>query len=248
MDTATVRRIVDAGRRAATSSNLQMASAVVVRDTDRREALAHLCGDQDHIRQAPVVIAWCADRSRLDRVCDVRGYKQNTDFLESFLVAAIDVAIVMQNAVVAAQALGLGTCYIGGLRNDTGAVIELLQLPRHVFPIAGLTLGRPLTGETRTKPRLDLEAILHWERYNPEDTQHLAAYDRVMAETGIYRGREQALPDRVVREEEQVRSTGRDARPDAAAYGWMEHSARRVTRPERTDLAEVLTRQGFLLR
>jgi nitroreductase len=239
----TVRRIIDAGRRAATSSNLQMGTAVVVRDGDTRNELARLCGDQDHIRQAPVFVAWCADRSRLDRACELLGHQQNTDFLESFLVAAVDVSIMMQNAVVAAEALGLGTCYIGGLRNDTGAVVELLQLPRHVFPVAGMTLGWPRRSPSkpvRTKPRLDLEAILHWERYNQEDRNHLESYDRVMAETGIYRGREMPLPEGA--------SWDDDGRADGRPYGWMEHSARRVMAPARTDLATVAKRQGFGLR
>lgn len=63
----TVETIVAAGQRAATSSNLQLYSAVVVMDAQRKAQLATLCGDQDQIRQAPVFIAWCADRSRLER-------------------------------------------------------------------------------------------------------------------------------------------------------------------------------------
>lgn len=246
VDDETVRRIVDAGRRAATSSNLQMGSAVVVRDNDTRDELARLCGDQDHIRHAPIFIAWCADRSRLARGCEIQGHRQDTDYLESFLVAAVDVAIMMQNAVVAAEALGLGTCYIGGLRNDTGAVVELLELPRYVFPVAGMTLGWPRRSSSdgakpvRTKPRLDLEAILHWERYNQDDRTYLEAYDRVMADTGIYRGREMPLPG--------GSSWGDKEREDERPYGWLEHSARRVMVPTRIDLAEVAKRQGFGLR
>lgn len=242
VDDEMIRRIIDAGRRAATSSNLQMGTAVVVRDAEKRNELALLCGDQDHVRQAPVFIAWCADRSRLHRVCTAQGYQQDTEFLESFLVAVVDASIMMQNAVVAAEALGLGTCYIGGLRNNTGAVVEMLELPSYVFPVAGLTLGWPRRCRdtpVRTKPRLHLDTVLHWERYNGKDREQIAAYDRVMAETGIYRGREVALPAQADRE---------SAGTDSGYYGWMEHSARRVIRPARTDLSAVARRQGFGLR
>ena len=243
VDEDTVRGLIEAGQRAATSSNLQMTTAVVVRDRERREELARLCGDQDHIRQAPVFIAWCADRHRLDRVSTARRYEQNTDFLEAFLVAVVDVAIMMQNVAIAAEGQGLGICYIGGLRNNSDAVIDLLELPHLVFPIAGMTIGRPApTGKPpRVKPRLDVRAVLHWERYNKDTDAHLRDYDRIMAETGIYRGREAPVPA-------GTGLSSRDGVPIDDTYGWMEHTARRIARPKRTDLSEVVRRQGYGLR
>ncbi len=132
-----------AGQRAATSSNMQLTSVVAVTDAATRRTLSELCGDQKHIAQAPIFLAWCADRARLDRACELRGYTQDTTTVESFLVAAVDVAIAMQNATLAAESLGLGTCYIGAIRNNPQDVIELLQLPKHVMPIAGMTVGWP---------------------------------------------------------------------------------------------------------
>jgi hypothetical protein len=79
-----------------------------------------------------------------------------------------------------------------------------------------------------------MAAVLHWEGYGSEGLEDaLAAYDRAMIETGIYRGRQVPVP----------------GRPDEVEnYGWMEHSARRVAQAARTDLREVLERQGFALR
>ncbi|MCB0231559.1 MAG: NADPH-dependent oxidoreductase, partial [Anaerolineae bacterium] len=72
---------------------------------------------------------------------------------------------------------------IGAIRNHPLHVIELLELPRLVFPISGMTLGWP-DGEHRPRPRLPLEAVLHWERYDASDEESLLkSYDRVMAET-----------------------------------------------------------------
>ncbi len=235
---ADIERIVSAAQQAATSSNLQMWSAVVVETESTRQRLAELCGDQRHIREAPVFIAWCADRHRLDTAAELQGYRQDTEFLESFMVAAVDTAIAMQNATIAAEAMGYGTCYIGGLRNHTAEVVELLELPATVFPVAGMTLGVPAkVGKPR--PRLDRAAVLHWEHYQPVSPSVLRTYDRVMQASGVYRGR-------------QVPGTTADGHPaaemPAAEYGWMEHSARRVSRASRKDLSATARRQGYGLR
>lgn len=226
-----IETIVAAGQRASTSSNLQAYSAVAVTDPQTRARLAQLCGDQDHVHQAPVFLAWCADWSRLDRVCHARGITPVHDFLENFLVAAVDVALAMQNAALAAESLGLGMCFIGAVRNRPLEVGALLQLPKLVFPIAGMTLGWP-AGAPRMRPRLPLEAVLHWERYDAtrEDTA-LTAYDQTMNDTGIYNDRHVPAPGR-----------------EAADYGWREHSARRAATPIRQGLKAALEQQGFGLK
>lgn len=225
-----VESIVAAAQRSATSSNLQMYSVVAVTGAARRARLAELCGDQAQIAQAPVFLAWCADRSRLDRICDYRGYTQAIEHVEPFLVAAVDVAILMQTATLAAESLGLGACYIGAIRNNPAEVIELLQLPRLTFPVVGMTLGWPGAAPAQ-KPRLATSAILHWETYDDSGEEAaLLEYDRVMAATGIYQGRQVPVP-------------GGDG--EMEDYGWMEHSARRVAKPRRAGVGHVLRQQGF---
>jgi FMN reductase (NADPH) len=227
-----VESIVAAAQRSATSSNLQMYSVVAVTDVARRARLSELCGDQAQIAQAPVFLAWCADRSRLNRICQTRGYTQAVEHVEPLLVAAVDVAILMQTATLAAESLGLGACYIGAIRDNPAEVIELLQLPRLTFPIAGMALGWPET-TPQQKPRLSTSAILHWETYDhSEEEGALLEYDRAMAATGIYQGRQVPVPG------------GEGEMED---YGWMEHSARRVSQPQRTGLRQVLDEQGFEL-
>ena len=71
-----------------------------------RARLAELCGDQAHIAQAPVFLAWCADLQRLDHACELCGIIQVADYVENFLVAAADVATTAQNAALAAESLG----------------------------------------------------------------------------------------------------------------------------------------------
>lgn len=228
-----IEAIVAAAQRASTSSNLQAWSVVAVADPAKREKLAELCGDQGHIAQAPVFLAWCADLARLDRVCELRGYRQSTDYLESFLVAAIDAAIAAQNAAVAAESLGLGICYIGAIRNDPHAVVELLELPALTFPVTGMTVGWPAI-DPPLRPRLALDAVLHREHYDiTRRDQLLHDYDQAMIATGIYQGRQVPVPDK----------------PDLMEdYGWLEHTARRVAQPARTAMREEVEGQGFGLR
>ncbi len=228
-----IEAVVVAGQRASTSSNLQMTSVVAVTDPETRQTLAHLCGNQGHIAQAPVFLAWCADLSRLDRICAARNYTHVAEYVENFLLGAVDTAIMMQNAALAAESLGLGMCYIGAIRNRPQEVIDLLHLPRLVFPLVGMTLGWP-AATPMLRPRLPLPAVLHWERYDSSgEEEALIDYDRAMVATGIYDGRQVPVPGKPDQVEE---------------YGWQEHSARRVSQPHRTQLREVLEKQGFALR
>lgn len=204
----------------------------VVTEGVKRVKLAKLCGDQKQIEEAPVFLAFCADLARLERACQLRGYAQVTEYVENFLVAVVDTAIAAQTAAMAAESLGLGICYIGGIRNNPKDVIELLQLPRLVFPITGMTMGWPAV-EPRLRPRLPLREVLHWEKYDTaSEDGALREYDRAMIKTGIYQGRQVPVPGKEGETEE---------------YSWTEHSARRVSQPARTSLRAELAKQGLAL-
>ncbi len=227
---ALVETLVAAGQRGSTSSNLQTYSVVAVMEEDRRARMAALCADQAFIRQAPVFLAWCADLSRLDRICKARGRELVSDYVENFLVAAMDATIAMQTTALAAESLGLGMCFVGAIRNRPLEVIELLALPPLVFPVSGMALGWPLK-DPLIRPRLPTGVILHWERYDSTgESPALAEYDAAMVATGIYEGRQVPVP-------------GIPA--EAEAYGWQEHSARRVSKPVRTHLRGALRQQGL---
>ncbi|MBU4225290.1 MAG: nitroreductase family protein [Chloroflexi bacterium] len=232
LPTATVETIVAAAQRASSSSNLQTCSVVAVTEAGKRKRLAELCGNQQHIADAPLFLAFCADLARLDRACQLRGYIQVTEYVENFLVAVVDTAIAAQTAAMAAESLGLGICYIGGIRNNPKDVIELLQLPRLVFPISGMTMGWPAV-EPRLRPRLPLRVVLHWEKYDrATQDDSLREYDRALIASGIFKGRKIPVPGQEGEMED---------------YGWMEHSARRVSQTVRTGLRAVLEKQGFTL-
>ena len=211
----TIATIVVAGQRAATSSNMQLYSAVAVINPETKAHLAVLCGDQQQIRQAPVFLAWCADRSRLERACEQRGYKQNADYIETLLVAAVDVALMMQNATLAAESLGLGCSPTWGpCATIPRRLSSCWAYRRWSFRFLGMTLGRP-ADDPIIHPRLATDAILHWERYDASGEERLLEdYDRAMAQTNIYARRQVEVPGTAGEVED---------------YGWREHSARRVS-------------------
>lgn len=228
-----VEEIIAASQRTSTSSNLQVWTVVAVTGEESRARLLTLCGNQKHIRQAPLFLAWCADLSRLDRLGQMLGYGQHLDYAESFITALMDASIAMQTAALAAESLGLGICYIGGLRNNPRDVIELLQLPPFVFPVCGMTVGWPAEQPLK-KPRLPLEVVLHWEQYDLEGLDdRLHAYDQQMIDAGIYKRRRVPVP-------------GREG--ETREFGWMERSARKFAKPFRVSLRGELEDQGFKLR
>jgi FMN reductase (NADPH) len=228
-----IETIVSAAQCASTSSNLQAYSVVAIEDAAKRAQLSKLCGNQAHVREAPVFLVWCADLARLETVCKLRGYTQVSEFTENFLIAAIDVSLAAQNAALAAESLGLGICYIGSIRNKVPEIIELLDLPKLTFPITGMTLGWP-EKRSEAKPRLPVRSVLHWESFGLETEEaNLRAYDKTMIATGIYRGRQVPVP----------------GNPDEMEdYGWTEFAARRVSLAARMDLRSILEKQGLCLK
>uniref|UniRef100_UPI003100B4C3 nitroreductase family protein n=1 Tax=Neorhizobium sp. EC2-8 TaxID=3129230 RepID=UPI003100B4C3 len=128
-------------------------------------------------------LVWIADLSRLRKISAEHGKTgEGLDYLESFLLATIDASLAAQNALVALESLGLGTCYIGGMRNHPAEIGELLGLPPEAFAVFGMTVGYPDPSvETDVKPRLPQSLVLHREQYQAEPPEAgLAAYDDTM--------------------------------------------------------------------
>lgn len=170
LDEAVVGLLIGAAQSAATSSNLQLWSVVSVQDPARREQLAKLCGDQEHVRRAPWFLCFLADLYRLKRAALACGEDAaGLDYAEFTLMAAVDAALAAERLVCAAEAMGVGTCYIGALRNHPHAVQELLGLPPGAFGLFGLCLGYPAEScRAEIKPRLRASEVWFREKYDLE--------------------------------------------------------------------------------
>ena len=179
----TLEALVAAAQSAATSSNLQTWSVVAIEDQSRRDRLSALAGGQKHIQQAPLFLVWLADLSRAARLGEAAGRPMDgLPFLETFLVAVIDAALAAQNATAAAESLGLGTVYIGAMRNNPEAVAVELGLPPGVMAVFGLCVGHADAGSlSDVKPRLPQAAVLHRERYDAgAEAAIVAGYDATL--------------------------------------------------------------------
>lgn len=183
--------LIAAAQSAPTSSNMQSWSVVAIRDDARKSRLAELAARQGFIRQAPLFLAFLADTSRLDRLGQREGQTlEGLQYLESFLVAAVDAALAAQNVVVAAESLGLGSVYVGALRNRPEEVAAELGLPPGVMAVFGLAVGVPDERvRADIKPRLPQSLVLHHERYAVVDeAAQVANYDAALAAFSEHQG------------------------------------------------------------
>lgn len=164
IDDALLNTILEAGVRASTTGNMQVYSIVVTRDNGKKEELAPCHFNQPMIRQAPVTLTFCADFNRFNLWCKQNNAEPGYDNFLSFVTAAIDALLVAQNVCVAAEAKGLGICYLGTTTYLADKIIDVLELPKGVVPITTVTLGYP--DETPEQvDRLPLEAVVHNETY-----------------------------------------------------------------------------------
>lgn len=141
--------IINSARATSSSSFLQCSSIIRITDKALREELVTLTGGQKHVAQAAEFWVFCADFNRHLQICP----DAQLGLAEQLLLGVVDTAMMAQNALIAAESLGLGGVYIGGLRNNIEAVTKLLKLPQHVLPLFGLCLGWPADNPD-LKPRL----------------------------------------------------------------------------------------------
>lgn len=180
----TIETLVAAAQSASSSSNLQCWSVVAVENPARKARLAALASAQKYIVQAPLFLVWLVDLARLDGIAADRGISPEAlAYFESFMFGAVDCALAAQNAVIAAESLGLGCVYIGAIRNHPVEVATELALPPNVFALVGLVVGHPDPEVTTgIKPRLPQEAVLFREQYasGPAERAAIASYDTTM--------------------------------------------------------------------
>lgn len=177
-----LRAILEAGQCASTSHFVQAYSIIQIKDPCVRDAMADLAGSQKWIVSAPVFLVFCADLNRLEQACSIHGKTLAGGYAEQLLTATVDTALVAQNVMVAAESLGLGGVFIGGIRNDPVQVCELLDIPDNVFPVFGMCLGYP-DDDPGKKPRLPLDLVLKSETYGRGEyfPEALQAYDTDVA-------------------------------------------------------------------
>ena len=165
IDSDLLERLLTAGTRASTTGNMQIYSIIVTRDQEMKKRLAPAHFNQPMVTEAPVMLTFCADFNRFNLWCRQREAEPGYDNFMSFMTAAIDALLAAQTICNAAEEEGLGICYLGTATYNADRIIEVLELPLGVVPVATVTLGWP--AQVPEQPdRLPLEAVVHYEKYH----------------------------------------------------------------------------------
>ncbi|WP_312316179.1 nitroreductase family protein [Stenotrophomonas sp.] len=178
--------MVAAAQSASTSSNHHQWSVVAVSEPALKAELSALAQGSagqgnPHMHEAPVLLLWVADLSRNAAIAAETGTPNIVHgHLDAFLMASVDAALASQNAVVAAESLGLAVCYIGGMRNSAAEVAQLLGLPSLSYVVFGMTLGYPDPQRlSEYTPRPQQAVVLHHNCYDANAAARaLETYDQ----------------------------------------------------------------------
>lgn len=209
-----------------TKSDLQQRDIILLKSPETRAELSRLVGGQAWVAGAPMLAVFCGNNRRQRLLHDWHDVPFANDHLDAVINATADAAIALGAFVTAAEATGLGTCPISAVRNEARAVADLLHLPDHVFPFAGLAVGYPQAPAPITK-RLPLGTTVHTDRYVEDNLQaQVAAYDKTRPYTT------QRFPELF---------------GTSDTYGWSEDKIRQYSQPERADFGAYIRSIGFKL-
>ena len=221
VDGNTLKTIINAGQHAASSSFIQAYCVINVVDADKRMKIAAAAGGQTWVENAPVFMVWCADLTRVEYASVSQDRGKLDGYTEHFLAATVDVALAAQTSLIAAESMGLGGVFIGGIRNDPQLVVDLLKLPHNVYPVFGMCLGYPLK-ELAVKPRFNTDDILYTDEFTANTEDIVNRYDTTMKEYYQSRGANTKLSD------------------------WSEQTTNAVQGKLRPHMLTFLQQQGFL--
>ena len=167
-----IELIVSSAQSASTSSYIQAYSIIGITDPVKKKKLAELAGNQSYVEKNGHFFVFCADLNRHEIAGEMENKELWTSLesTEKFMVTLIDTALAAQNAAIAAESLGLGICYIGGIRNHLDEVCALLKTPKRVIPLFGMAVGYP-EKVTEKRPRLPFDHIYHENEYQQDEEE-----------------------------------------------------------------------------
>ncbi|MDD7794071.1 oxygen-insensitive NADPH nitroreductase [Clostridium sp. 'White wine YQ'] len=216
-----IKEIIECAQSASTSSYIQAYTIIRINNMEKRRSIASLSGNQKYIEECPLFLIFCADLNRLKTACEMNNKIFVEGYTETFILSTVDATLAAQNALIAAESMGLGGVYIGGIRNNPDKISELLKLPTNVYPVFGMCLGYP-DEETENKLRLPMEIVLMTDEYTSDDVaQNLKEYDEQIKNYYI------------------KRTNGK--RSDT----WTNQVGRLMSNPQRPHMKGFLKKQGF---
>ncbi|AOM83339.1 oxygen-insensitive NADPH nitroreductase [Salisediminibacterium beveridgei] len=189
-----IQTIIQAAQSASSSSFIQAYSIIGVKDPEKKRLLAEYAGNQPYVAENGHFLVFCADMHRHVLAAEIENLdpeliRPSLESTEKFLVSVVDATLAAQNAAAAAESMGFGICYIGGIRNQLDKVMELLSCPPYVLPLFGMAIGVPSKSSDQ-KPRLPFNHVYHEDTYQPDDNQlkeDLKKYNQTIS--GYYKDR-----------------------------------------------------------
>ena len=186
-----INTIIHSAMRAPTAGNMMFYSIIQVKDQEMKEKLVKTCDNQPHIAKAPLVLLFLADMQRwwdyfkisnIDDQCEKENIEFQTPQESDLLLACCDTLIAAQNAVIGAEVLGIGSCYIGDIMENYELHRELFNLPRWVFPITLICFGYPKGDKkkiplTTRFPQKYIHFINQYKSLTPEDFSDMLKND-----------------------------------------------------------------------
>lgn len=182
-------QVLAAAMRAPTAGNMQLYSIIEISDQAIKDRLVDTCDNQPFIARAPFVLLFLADYQRwfdyfrasgIEEKCSEMGVPMRKPQEGDLFLACCDALIAAQTAAIAAEALGLGSCYIGDIMENYEVHRDLFDLPRYVFPICLLCIGYPTRGqiEREKTSRFERRFITFenkYHRFEPDDLRAMFA-------------------------------------------------------------------------
>lgn len=160
---------------APTGGNQQAYTIIDITDQSIKERLVTLCDNQPFIAKAKIVLLFCSDVRKWNEAYRSVGLPVSRPCVSEMIGASTDAVIAAQNSVIAAAGYGIGSCYIGDIRENCESVRDLLKLPEHVFPAAMVVFGYPTEKQLeRKKPaRVPMDCIVNHNTYPDMDEAYL---------------------------------------------------------------------------
>lgn len=225
-----LQTLAAAGLSAPSKSDLQQCDILLLTEPDRVSRIKGLLTKQAWIEGVPSLVIFLANNRRQRQLQDWHGQPLASDNLDVFFNATVDAAIGLAFFIAAAEAAGLGCCPISAIRNFLPQVSDILELPDHVFPIAGLGVGYPADSATTISARLPLNKTVHHNRFVDITQAEIAAYDSWRSGLTQFG---------------QQRDTA--ARTADSQLPWSEAKARMYAKPHRVDFGAFIRGIGFNL-
>ena len=220
-----VNHIFKSANQASSFSLLQAVSIIRITDEDTRKAIMELSGPQSYIQEASEFWIFVSDFNRNHQIAP------NVDitYTEFLQIGAVDVGLMAQNAMIAAESMGLGGVYIGGVRLNIEKLSELLELPKYVIPLVGLCIGYPAEEKAQLKPRLPKEVVMHHNKYEEFSLEDIEDYDQEM---------KKYYENRLIRAPFTAKKV----------KGWSDHIDDHLERSIQPNMLSYLNKQGYAVK